>query len=278
MAGREGLIDTAVKTSVSGYLQRCLIKNMETLVVQYDFTVRDADGSVVQFYYGEDALDPTKTRYLTNFKFIEKNFEGYVQKYDPQSLASKLNHRAVKDFVTKRKEDKSNIKYDTIMNNFLPGSYLNAISENVTEKLANYSLDSSSINKSTFRSLVGVKYFKSLIHPGECVGVLAGQAVGEPSTQMTLNTFHLAGHSGANVTLGIPRLREILFRGTRRVKTPMMTLTLLRENGEDLTKAEAEKLTRKLQRLKMIELVQGIKVSEVKHLVENGKVLYEGQR
>ena len=43
MAGREGLIDTAVKTSRSGYLQRCLIKHLEQLVVQYDYTVRDFD-------------------------------------------------------------------------------------------------------------------------------------------------------------------------------------------------------------------------------------------
>lgn len=47
MAGREGLIDTAVKTSVSGYLQRCLVKNMEALIVNYDFSVRDSDGSIV---------------------------------------------------------------------------------------------------------------------------------------------------------------------------------------------------------------------------------------
>ncbi|KAK6050534.1 hypothetical protein COOONC_11960 [Cooperia oncophora] len=48
MAGREGLIDTAVKTSRSGYLQRCLIKHLEGLRIHYDGTVRDHDGSVVQ--------------------------------------------------------------------------------------------------------------------------------------------------------------------------------------------------------------------------------------
>ena len=55
-----------------------------------------------------------------------------------------------------------------------------------------------------------VKYMRSLANPGEAVGCVAAQSLGEPSTQMTLNTFHLAGHGGANVTLGIPRLREIL--------------------------------------------------------------------
>ncbi len=279
MAGREGLIDTAVKTSVSGYLQRCLIKNMEPLIVNYDFTVRDGDGSVVQFYYGEDALDPIKTKYLTNFRFIENNFEGYIEKYDPNVFAQKLNQKAVKNYLKEREKNEKLKTDDTVLNNFLPGSYLHAMSESVLEKLENYTLSGQKkLKKSEFKSLVGVKYFNSLIHPGECVGVLAGQAIGEPSTQMTLNTFHLAGHSGANVTLGIPRLREILFRGAGKVKTPMMTLTLGWEDGKEISKLEAEKLTRKLQRLKMIELVQGIKVSEVKHLVADGKVLSESER
>ena len=52
MAGREGLIDTAVKTSRSGYLQRCLMKHLESLKVEYDYTVRDADAGIIQFYYG----------------------------------------------------------------------------------------------------------------------------------------------------------------------------------------------------------------------------------
>lgn len=56
------------------------------------------------------------------------------------------------------------------------------------------------------------------------MGATAAQSIGEPSTQMTLNTFHLAGHGGANVTLGIPRLREILMTATDKLKTPSMTL------------------------------------------------------
>lgn len=64
MAGREGLIDTAVKTSRSGYLQRCLIKHLEGISVQYDYTVRNSDGSVIQFQYGEDSLDVTRQKHL----------------------------------------------------------------------------------------------------------------------------------------------------------------------------------------------------------------------
>src|SRR5271168_924008 len=73
MAGREGLIDTAVKTSRSGYLQRCLIKGLEGLKVEYDTSVRDSDGSIVQFLYGEDGLDVTKQKHLTDFKFLLEN-------------------------------------------------------------------------------------------------------------------------------------------------------------------------------------------------------------
>ena len=74
MAGREGLIDTAVKTSRSGYLQRCLIKQLESLMVSYDMTVRDNDGSIVQFMYGDDGVDVMETKFLDKFKFLERNY------------------------------------------------------------------------------------------------------------------------------------------------------------------------------------------------------------
>ena len=53
------------------------------------------------------------------------------------------------------------------------------------------------------------------------------QSVGEPSTQMTLNTFHLAGHGAGNVTLGIPRLREIIMTASSAIKTPQITIPVL---------------------------------------------------
>lgn len=80
MAGRDGLVDTAVKTARSGYLQRCMIKNLEGLKVAYDTTVRDdADGSVVQFAYGEDGLDVLNTSYLTSFAFLDDNYARVLQ-------------------------------------------------------------------------------------------------------------------------------------------------------------------------------------------------------
>ena len=82
MSGREGLIDTAVKTSRSGYLQRCLIKQLESLVVNYDLTVRDNDGSVIQFLYGDDSVDVMQTGFLDKFKFLENNYMDQTKKAD----------------------------------------------------------------------------------------------------------------------------------------------------------------------------------------------------
>lgn len=65
-------MDTAIKTSRSGYLQRCLVKNLECLKVAYDYTVRDADGSVVQFAYGEDGVDVLKSSYISEFKMLSE--------------------------------------------------------------------------------------------------------------------------------------------------------------------------------------------------------------
>lgn len=79
--------------------------------------------------------------------------------------------------------------------------------------------------KEAFELLMWVKYMRCLAAPGETVGSIAAQSVGEPSTQMTLNTFHLAGHGGANVTLGIPRLREIIMTAAKTLKVRIVVRT-----------------------------------------------------
>ena len=66
-----------------------------------------------------------------------------------------------------------------------------------------------------------LKYKQAIVHPGEMVGVIAGQSIGEPTTQLTLNTFHLSGvASKSNVTRGVPRIEEIL----RLTKNPKILL------------------------------------------------------
>ena len=96
------------------------------------------------------------------------------------------------------------------------------------------------------------RYMRALVAPGESVGIIAGQSIGEPSTQMTLNTFHMAGRGEANVTLGIPRLRELLMTAAKRVKTPVMKLPL----RAGASKADAEALAARMRKLRLAECLK----------------------
>eukprot|EP00469_Lotharella_globosa_P009981 CAMPEP_0167772776 /NCGR_PEP_ID=MMETSP0111_2-20121227/1034_1 /TAXON_ID=91324 /ORGANISM="Lotharella globosa, Strain CCCM811" /LENGTH=567 /DNA_ID=CAMNT_0007662303 /DNA_START=208 /DNA_END=1907 /DNA_ORIENTATION=+ len=124
--------------------------------------------------------------------------------------------------------------------------------------------------RSNFRDLMYLNYIRSLAQPGESVGVLAAQSVGEPSTQMTLNTFHLAGHGGANVTLGIPRLREIVMTASRDISTPIMELPVkmefpekkgIRRYGPGIYE-KAEALAANLSELKLCDFLEDVVVRE----------------
>ena len=94
-----------------------------------------------------------------------------------------------------------------------------------------------------------VRYFKqSITHPGEMVGVIAAQTIGEMGTQMTLDSFHVSGTDAAvNATSGVPRLKELL-SVSKNIKTPTMTIHLkddvskiLKEDNIDETKIEQAK-------------------------------------
>ncbi len=76
------------------------------------------------------------------------------------------------------------------------------------------------------------RFLQRRVQPGEMVGALAAQSIGEPATQMTLNTFHYAGVSAKNVTLGVPRLKEII-NVSKRPKTPSLTVFLKPEFSND---------------------------------------------
>lgn len=73
--------------------------------------------------------------------------------------------------------------------------------------------------------MIKAKFRQSMIHPGEAIGAIAAQCVGEPTTQMTLNTFHSAGIAATNVTLGVPRLQELL-DVSKKMKTPSLKIYL----------------------------------------------------
>ncbi|KAL6272994.1 hypothetical protein ACE6H2_023686 [Prunus campanulata] len=240
MAGREGLVDTAVKTSRSGYLQRCIIKNLECLKVSYDNTVRDADGSIIQFRYGEDGIDVHMTSFIQKFESLIANKEMFHKKGRRQM--DKLNPY-IKDLPLALKE-----KAEKFVHNLA-----------LKEKDQNFQED--------FLKLMEHKYLCSLAQPGEPVGVLAGQSVGEPSTQMTLNTFHLAGRGEMNVTLGIPRLQEILMTAANDIKTPVMTCPL--QKGR--LKEEAQQLADKLKKITVADIIESMKVTFVPFSIQDGQ-------
>jgi DNA-directed RNA polymerase II subunit RPB1 len=103
-----------------------------------------------------------------------------------------------------------------------------------------------------------LKYKQAIVHPGEMVGVIAGQSIGEPTTQLTLNTFHLSGvASKSNVTRGVPRIEEIL-RLTKNPKNPSLTVHL-----KELDESSSEKATQygnMLEHTKLIDVVKSIKI------------------
>lgn len=101
ISGREGLVDTAVKTAETGYMQRRLMKALEDLVTHYDSSVRNATGGVVQFRYGDDGLDPAclegdaqPVEFLrawshASVRCLQHVLEIFSLKFDSQSIGSR---------------------------------------------------------------------------------------------------------------------------------------------------------------------------------------------
>lgn len=326
MAGREGLIDTAVKTSRSGYLQRCLIKHLEGLSVAYDHTVRDADGSVIQLAYGEDGLDVLKCQFLkkNQFEFLDINSNAVVTKSTIDKLKNGENVKEIlksqkslkkwkkkngspfekvrmspfaqfsrlakKDIVLDEKptdetrdpfyweleqkwrslSEEEREEYsrkqcpDPIPSKFSPEYRFGVINEQLDALIQGYlknrpvSSYDGFTESAKFVDVMNAKYLASMAAPGEPVGLLAAQSIGEPSTQMTLNTFHFAGRGDMNVTLGIPRLREILMTASAKLKTPNMDIPF-RQDLSDLNK-KAERLRQKLNRVTVADVLEKIDV------------------
>ena len=139
MAGREGLIDTAVKTSRSGYLQRCLIKGMEGLRAEYDSSVRESsDGSIVQFLYGEDGLDITKQVHLNDFGFLADNHESILQQVEAQHFNKLANDEVTsynKEAMKKVRKTKKIDAMDPVLSKYHPGGNLGSTSETFAQAL-----------------------------------------------------------------------------------------------------------------------------------------------
>ena len=299
MSGREGLIDTAVKTSETGYIQRRLMKAMEDIKVHYDMTVRNERDQIIQFIYGGDGFDATRIerqrieilkydnrRFIQNYKWkkkeikenidkksfnqykkdksneliIEKefnrikNYRDYLRKISHEDISySPVNiYRMVKQAKNKfniNDQDISNIspiyviqkveelcaklKIFNSSNNIIQEIDKNSMKNLkmlIRTKLASkIVIIQNKLNLEAFTwtiSKIYEQFEKALVHPGEMVGSITAQSIGEPATQMTLNTFHFSGvASKSQITRGVPRLRELI-NVSKNPKTPSVTVYL----------------------------------------------------
>lgn len=317
MAGREGLIDTAVKTAETGYIQRRLVKALEDIMVHYDGTTRNSLGDVIQFVYGEDGVDGTQVE-KQSVDTIPGSDEAFKKRYRID-LLDPTKGGIREELLESGKEIRGDAKLQRVLDEeykqlledrrylrdvcFPNGDYnwplpvnlrriiqnaqqifhngrhkasdlkldeivygvkelctkltvVRGESELLREAQANATLlfqcllrsrlatrrviEEFKLSKISFDWLIGeieAQFQKSLVHPGEMVGVIAAQSIGEPATQMTLNTFHYAGVSSKNVTLGVPRLKEIL-NVAKNIKTPALTVYLEPEIAADIEKAK----------------------------------------
>jgi DNA-directed RNA polymerase II subunit RPB1 len=297
MSGREGLIDTAVKTADTGYIQRQLIKSMEDLVVQHDGTVRDTNNNIVQYHYGEDGVNPTKIenqglpigelsqeQIRTEFGMAAVDWstvlkEGTIRENDTELLGEYINdiifdQRMMVEGVFQSKSLDSgsvfapvnlarwilNIKTrfalkQTEKTDLTPAYVLEGIKKIIKRThpyhklwcalLRFYLAPHKLIVKERFTKeafemlmeLIVVTHMKAWVQPGDQVGIVAAQSIGEPATQMTLNTFHQAGvASKSAVTRGVPRLRELL-KVTQNPKATSLTIYLKPEYRNNKDKA-----------------------------------------
>ena len=213
MGGREGLVDTAVRTQQSGYMQRRLVNALEHLKVEYDLTVRDPHGHIIQFLYGEDGVDPAKSDH------------GRPINLDRLIETEELSHKS-KAKVNQEEIEKLLKKYRGQLNDRL--------TKELGEKLGSSHLDDEGLRETMEKVEEALDY--SRVEPGEASGIVAAQSIGEPGTQMTLRTFHFAGVRERDVTLGLPRLMELV--DARKIPaTPSMDIYLLKDFAAQNEKA-----------------------------------------
>jgi DNA-directed RNA polymerase II subunit RPB1 len=332
MGGRIGLIDTACKTSSTGYIQRRLIKGLEDLRVEYDMTVRNNMGKIVQFSYGDDGFDSTRVE-NQNIPLVAMSLEDVYSHYDilgindqqenmlevfSKGAQSRIRKQRAEtkvkcqEYIDKMIENqqqmvkgvfgyknensvKMPVAFQNIIANIQGQMGLNSSStvditpleafqlieeyyaklkqikyvqpNSLFETLYYFYLTPRDllVNKRFHRAAlvllletVVLKYKQGIVHPGEMVGVIAGQSLGEPTTQLTLNTFHLSGvASKSNVTRGVPRIEEIL-RLTKNPKNP--SLTVYMKPVDELDKDRAAQYSKMLEHTKLVDIVKSVQI------------------
>ena len=283
ISGREGLVDTAVKTAETGYMSRRLMKSLEDLLAQYDNTVRNSSNGIVQFTYGGDGLDPFDmegdakpvnfvrqwdhsynitfevndvgllpyeiidlvdsvlhpledrlVRYDNLGRELTNESDKELIQYIDQKDAERAFYQSIRDFTTGKATRLARIReakgLKAYFTNPPEGSYVKVDTDDeliaVNQLLK---ISSSSIEK--FLEQCIYKYRRAKVEPGTAVGAIGAQSIGEPGTQMTLKTFHFAGVASMNVTLGVPRIKEII-NASKVISTPIINSVLVNDEDE----------------------------------------------
>lgn len=235
MAGREGIVATAVNTSESGYNQRRMIKGQESQCLGYDGTVRVSNNAIIQTFYGGDDLDGSRLERVrlsglmtmtSNDKILGKaisvarryvvwraNLTGDLDLQVPCGVNVAALARG------SQQPDLAGVARRALA--------LHARHHSSARAPFNISVAALVIQCATHwpADIEGLfkLYAKSLVAAGEGVGPLGATSIGEPSMQMTLNVFHYAGISDKNVTItGLPRFKQLI-NGVDTYETANMT-------------------------------------------------------
>ncbi|KAF8306249.1 beta and beta-prime subunits of DNA dependent RNA-polymerase [Clavulina sp. PMI_390] len=278
ISGREGLVDTAVKTAETGYMARRLMKALEDLTTRYDLTVRNSVGGIVQFQYGADALDPaclegegTPTEFVRVWSHALVCFKIASHLFSPDKSSKATENRSGlglmpfeiesitdKELASRKFRSECTAAYISTIRTFIAeickarvksrekyGVFDGAEQPPGHDEFTDYSSQADVAQQSVVDNLTKVtkaqllhflricldKYVRAKIEPGSTVGAVGAQSIGEPGTQMTLKTFHFAGVASMNVTLGVPRIKEII-NAAKKIATPMINAKLVTPHEE----------------------------------------------
>ena len=231
VSGREGVVDSGTKTADSGYLQKKMSKFLGDTTAKGDGTLRNAQGQIISSFYGGDGLNP-------KMKIFSHSPELGIINGPRAFFFSKLDHiigelesdfersdkKSAKRLITKEEAEAITSRIQAGM----PG-YQSSVSEQSTknqrEKCISFLTTASTYPEilPDLAEKITDDYERAKIYYGFPAGLVACLSIGEITTQLTLNTFHVAGLGEKNAMVGIPRLNEIV-NVSRDPKKPTMTI------------------------------------------------------
>lgn len=247
MAGRKGVIDTALLTSVSGYGQRQGVKLNEDIKIYPDYTVRDVNGRLYQYIFGEVGYDPSQIIMVNGkqtFCNIYRLVKRLTKSFNKNINLRKLNSEEIKyliDFIQPRSHIPKDVENRICM----------LRKEPIIEQLKNIEICDDILP--LLKTELEKKYYQTLMSPGECVGIIGAQSMGEFSTQATLNTFHMAGSNTTGaVTNCLTRFQEI----NNATKNPKNVLCKVYFQTNNSTIEEIRKIGNRVKHIIFQNLVE----------------------